>query len=86
MELNEKTLMTVLKGQADNMRKTLNQAKEGSNEMLPVWYLVVYYEAEQIKKAIEIYMKQKIEHGRDMCEAFHIAQLEAIEKQCKEKE
>ena len=68
------------------MTENSKEQKEGSNEMLPVWYLVVYYEAEQIKKAIEIYMKQKIEHDRDMCEAFHIAQLEAIEKQCKEKE
>lgn len=88
MELCEKLIMNVVRTQIDNMSRTLDMVEECDGKSLKYYsfFLAVYYQADQIKKAIEIYMEQKKESGWEMCKEMAETQRRVFEKQCEESE
>ena len=64
---DEKTLLYVLKKQIVNMTETMHMAESNSEKMLPTWFSIFYYEAEQIKLGIESYLKK---HQQDKFKIF----------------
>lgn len=82
-ELDEKTMLDVLKKLVDNMSHTLKEAETGGEKMFPTWFAVVYYEADQIKVAIDDYFKPKEGSGFEICKAMQEAQIAGLEKEIK---
>ena len=85
-QLCEKLIMNVVRTQIDNMSRTLDMVEECDGKSLNSFFLAVYYQADQIKKAIEIYMEQKKESGWEMCKEMAETQRRVFEKQCEESE